>query len=167
MLKFLILNGPNLNLLGRREPAVYGAATLPMIMRAARAHAARAGVSVDHRQYNDEGDLVTAIGWAGKRYDGIVMNPGAFTHTSVAVRDAIQGCGAPVVEIHLSNIHAREAFRHVSITAPACVGQIMGFGAAGYNLAIDALAGHLIAKNGGRDMPGRPGPVIKVGAKRR
>lgn len=148
MLRFLILNGPNLNRLGRREPTVYGTATLAKIMRGARAHASRMGIRVDHRQYNGEGNLVTAIGRAGKRYDGIVLNPGAFTHTSVAVRDAIQGCGVPVVEIHLSNIHAREAFRHISLTAPACVGQIMGFGAAGYSLAIDALAGHLAAKGG-------------------
>lgn len=146
MLKFLILNGPNLHRLGMREPSVYGTATLAAIMRDARTHALRKGIGIEHRQYNGEGELVTAIGKAGQKYQGIVLNPGAFTHTSVAIRDAIQGCGVPVVEIHLSNIHAREGFRHVSLTAPACVGQIMGFGAVGYCHAIDALAGYIAAR---------------------
>lgn len=142
-MKIRIINGPNLNLLGTREPGVYGSQTLEAIMKAAQEHGRAAGIEVDWVQYNDEGAIVTAIGNSRGVVDGLVINPAAYTHTSVAIRDALQAVALPSVEVHLSNIHAREGFRQTSLTAGACLGQISGFGAASYVLGIDALVGYL------------------------
>jgi len=138
-MEILILNGPNLKLLGTREPSIYGTQTLDQIMAAAIDHGAGRGARVTAFQSDVEGELVGAIGAARGRYDGLVINPAAYTHTSVALRDALAGCGLPVVEVHLSNTHKREGFRHNSFTAPVCVAQIMGFGGFGYVLAIDGI----------------------------
>ena len=139
----LVLNGPNLNLLGTRQPEVYGSQTLEMVEDACRAHGAATGLSVTCLQSNHEGALIDAIHGARGNQDGIVLNAGAFTHTSVALMDAIASVNLPVVEVHLSNIHARESFRHRSLIAPVALGQICGFGAQGYILALDALGAHL------------------------
>ncbi len=143
MTSVLVLNGPNLNLLGLREPEIYGADTLADVEAACVAHAKANGFSVTCAQSNHEGALVDAIHAARGIHEGIVLNAGAYTHTSIALRDAIAGTQIPTVELHLSNIHAREPFRHHSMIAPVAVGMICGFGAAGYTLALDALIGHL------------------------
>lgn len=143
MTSILVLNGPNLNLLGLREPDVYGHTTLPEIEDAAMKHGAAHGVEVTCQQSNHEGALVDAIHASVGKHSGVILNAGAYTHTSIALRDAIAGTGLPVVELHLSNIHARESFRHTSMIAPVAIGMICGFGAAGYTLAIDALLRHL------------------------
>ena len=142
-MKILVVNGPNLKLLGTREPAIYGRETLDGILRRLTHYAAGKGICVEAVQSDDEGALVAAVGAARGAYDGIVINPAAYTHTSVALRDALAACGVPAVEVHLSNTHKREAFRHESLTAPVCVGQVMGFGGAGYALALDGLVQHL------------------------
>lgn len=136
--RVLVIHGPNLNLLGTRDPAIYGTTTLAEIDAALAHRAAARGADVTCVQSNLEGALVDAIQRARGAYDAIVINPGGYTHTSVAIRDAIEAVGVPTVEVHLSNIHAREAFRQVSITAPRCVGQICGFGARSYGLGLDA-----------------------------
>ncbi|GGA53825.1 3-dehydroquinate dehydratase 1 [Nitratireductor aestuarii] len=138
-----ILNGPNLNLLGQREPGIYGTDTLETIEQKCRDRASALGIEIQFRQTNIEGVLVDWIHEAGAAKAGIVINPGAYGHTSIAMHDAIKGVGAPVVEVHLSNIHAREPFRHKSMIAPAAVGMICGFGPHGYELAIEALAARL------------------------
>ncbi len=138
-MRILVINGPNLHLLGQREPDVYGSVTLADIEKAVAERAAELDVELDTFQSNEEGVLVTKIGDSAGAYDGLIINPAAYTHTSVAVRDAIKACGLPCVEVHLSNTHAREEFRHTSLTAAVCVGQVMGFGGKGYILALDGL----------------------------
>ncbi|PWK62532.1 type II 3-dehydroquinate dehydratase [Roseicyclus mahoneyensis] len=142
-MNILVLNGPNLNLLGTREPSIYGHTTLPDIEAACIAHGKTLGLAVSCAQSNHEGALVDHLHAARGMMAGVVLNAGAYTHTSVALRDAITACALPVVELHLSNTHAREAFRHVSLIAPVCIGVIQGFGARGYPLALSALHGHL------------------------
>jgi 3-dehydroquinate dehydratase II len=137
-MKFFFLNGPNLNLLGTREPEVYGRTTLSDIETQVRNRAAELKVEVDFRQTNLEGDLVNWIQQAKGKFQAIVINAAAYTHTSVALRDAISAVGVPTIEIHLSNIHAREEFRHKSLIAPVCIGQICGFGAKSYILGLEA-----------------------------
>ena len=134
-----ILNGPNLNLLGKREPGLYGTGTLADIEKACIARGKELGLKVDFRQSNVEGVLVDWIQEAGEKAKGIVINPGAYTHTSVAIHDAIRGTGLPVIEVHLSNIFARERFRHHSYVSPVAKGVICGLGPLGYTLALEAL----------------------------
>jgi 3-dehydroquinate dehydratase II len=138
-----VLNGPNLNLLGRREPAIYGSLALADIERLVRARADEAGVDLAFRQSNHEGELVTWVQEAGEAGAGVVINAGAYTHTSVALRDAISGASVTAVEIHLSNVHARESFRHRSLIAPVCIGVVAGFGPRSYLLGLDAVAGSM------------------------
>ena len=145
MKTILILNGPNLNLLGTREPAVYGASTLADVETMCLEAGARLGFAIDCRQSNHEGVLLDAIHEAGRAYAagthaGVILNAGAYTHTSVALHDAIKGAAVPVIELHISNVHAREAFRHHSWISPAAAGIIVGFGVDGYVLAIEAIA---------------------------
>jgi 3-dehydroquinate dehydratase-2 len=138
-LNILILHGPNLNLLGTREPEVYGDLTLAAINTRLQDYAAQHGVTLRILQSNHEGALIDALhearAWAG----GVIINPGGYTHTSVALRDAITATGLPTIEVHLSNITAREPFRHISLITPVCVGQISGLGWIGYQLALEAL----------------------------
>lgn len=141
----LVLNGPNLNLLGTREPQVYGSATLADVEALCRRRCTAHGLALDFRQSNHEGALIDAIHEAGRAHAagslaGVVFNAGAYTHTSVALHDAIKGTGVPVIEVHLSNVHAREPFRHHSYLSPVAAGIIVGLGPEGYGLAIDALA---------------------------
>ena len=134
-----VLNGPNLNLLGLREPAIYGAATLKDVEARCHAHAASLKLAVDFRQSNIEGELVTWIHEARERASGVAINAGAYTHTSVALHDALKAADLPSVEVHLSNVYKREAFRHHSFIAPAVNGVICGFGVESYVLALSAL----------------------------
>ncbi|MBC6438053.1 MAG: type II 3-dehydroquinate dehydratase [Rhodobacteraceae bacterium] len=142
-MQLLVLNGPNLNMLGQREPDIYGTASLDGIRAACAPVAERLGVALDWAQSNHEGALVDHIQAAPDRYNGVILNAGAYTHSSIALRDAIGATALPVLELHLSNTAAREAFRHASMIAPVCLGVIAGFGARGYELAIRAMAGHL------------------------
>lgn len=139
MITLQVIHGPNLNLLGTRETDVYGAQTLSEIDRAIRDWAKDKGIEVKIIQSNHEGAIIDAIHEAADRADGILINPAAYTHTSVAIRDAIAAVGIPAVEVHLSNIYAREAFRHNSLIAPVAVGQVSGFGGHSYILGLEAL----------------------------
>jgi len=141
--QILVLNGPNLQLLGTRKPDIYGCRSLADVEDRLRALASELGVAVDCRQSNHEGDLVDWIGSTQGRFSGIIINPGAYTHTSVAIRDAIEAVGLPAVEIHISNVHAREEFRHRSLIAPVCLGQISGMGTHGYELALRGVVAYL------------------------
>jgi len=141
--RIVVIHGPNLNLLGTREPEIYGTTTLAEIDDALQAQAAAAGVELETMQSNSEGEIVTRIQEARGRCDGILMNPGAYAHTSVAIRDAIDAVALPLVEVHLTNVHRREEFRHKLVIAGASVGQVLGFGPASYTLGLDALLGHL------------------------
>ncbi|MFY8031572.1 MAG: type II 3-dehydroquinate dehydratase [Devosia sp.] len=138
--RVLVLNGPNLNMLGIREPQTYGSQTLADIEKACIADGKAVGLTVECRQSNIEGELVTWIQQAIGKFDALVLNPGAYSHTSIAIHDAIRAVGLPVIEVHLSNIHAREAFRHHSYVSPVALGVICGLGASGYKLALHALA---------------------------
>jgi len=137
-MKILFLNGPNLNLLGQREPEIYGRTTLSDIEAKVRERGQKLGAETEFRQSNLEGELVSWIQQAKGKFDVIVLNAAAYTHTSIALRDAIAAAGVPTIEIHLSNVHAREEFRHKSLIAPVCRGQIVGFGANSYVLAVEA-----------------------------
>ena len=145
-MKILFLNGPNLNLLGQREPEVYGRTTLKDIEAKVRARATELKAEIDFKQTNLEGELVGWIQQAKGNCDVIVLNAAAYTHTSIALRDAISAIGIPTIEIHLSNVHAREEFRHKSLIAPVCRGQISGFGANSYILALDAAVSVNVSK---------------------
>lgn len=136
-MKILILNGPNLNLLGTREPEIYGNLTLKEIEEKVSCFASNLNIDIEFYQSNIEGELINKI--QEKKFDAIVINPAGYSHTSVAIRDAISAVNIPTVEVHISNIHAREEFRHTSLIAPVCTGQICGFGAEVYTLAIQAL----------------------------
>ncbi|HEY3377096.1 MAG TPA: type II 3-dehydroquinate dehydratase [Armatimonadota bacterium] len=140
MRKIVVIHGPNLNLLGRREPEVYGTVTLAEIDRRLTALAGELGVEVRTHQFNSEGDIVTAIQNAAEWADVLLINAGAYTHTSLAIADAIQGVQLPTIEVHLSNVFAREEFRHHSFLSRVCVGQICGFGAESYLLALRAAS---------------------------
>ena len=143
MLRLLVLHGPNLNLLGTREPDVSGHLSLAEIDKSISRHAATLGIAVQSKQTNVEGELVTWIQNARGHFDGIVINPAGYTHTSIAIRDAIAAVALPTVEVHLSNIYQREEFRHHSFIAAVALGQISGFGPTGYLLAMEGLLAHL------------------------
>jgi len=144
----LVLHGPNLNLLGRREPETYGQSTLADVDQRLAVLAGQLGVRLSSFQNNSEGALIDRIHTAADDVDGIVFNPGGYTHTSVALRDALAGVALPFVEVHLSNVHAREEFRHRSLLAPVAVGQVAGFGVASYTLGLRALVQWLRDRSG-------------------
>ena len=143
MIRILVIHGPNLNLLGTRQPEIYGRTTLDEIDATLRARAVAAGATLDAVQSNLEGDIVTRIQEARNDYDALIINAAAYTHTSIAIRDALQAVELPAVEVHLSNIHAREEFRRMSMIAPVCIGQISGFGVQSYYLGLDAALAHV------------------------
>lgn len=142
-IRILVLHGPNLNLLGTRNPSVYGRTTLAEIDAELLRRARAAGVHLESVQSNFEGELVTRIHEAGASCDALIINAAAYTHTSIAIRDALEAVELPVIEVHLSNIHAREPFRATSLIAPVCIGQISGFGAQSYYLGLDAALAHV------------------------
>lgn len=142
-MKILIINGPNINLLGTREPEIYGSLTLNKINEQLFEYAASMGIEIETFQSNIEGEIVDKIQWAKDFCDGIVINPAAYTHTSVAIRDAISAVKLPAVEVHISNIHSREEFRKHSYIAPVCIGQIAGFGIDSYKLGLEAVVNYI------------------------
>lgn len=146
MKRILVIHGPNLNLLGKREPEVYGKMSLSQINRELERQAKRLKAAVEIFQFSHEGDIVEMLGKAEQRFSACVINPAGYTHTSVAIRDAVAACGIPVVEVHLSNIYRREEFRQKSLVAPAAAGQISGFGALSYLLGLEAAVS--LAKDG-------------------
>ncbi len=152
--RILVLNGPNLQLLGSRETGIYGQMSLADIAARMQERADDLGVELSFHQSNHEGELVTVIGSAPGQWDGIVFNPAAYTHTSIALRDALAAVDVPCVEVHLSNTHARESFRHLSLTAAACIGQITGFGDISYLLGLEGLVA-LLRRNDGSRVPTR------------
>lgn len=143
--RVLLLNGPNLNLLGTREPDVYGVTSLDDVEKALRGLGKDLGATIDCRQSNQEGQLIDWLHEARESFDGVVLNPGGLTHTSVSLRDAIAATGLPVVEVHISNTAARESFRHQSVTAAVCIGSVIGFGKDSYTLGLHALIDYLNA----------------------
>ncbi len=143
MIPILVIHGPNLNLLGTRDPSVYGTTRLDDINQELMRRGKERGAIVSSMQSNIEGEIVDAIQGAAARYQALLINPGGYSHTSVAIRDALDACGLPAVECHLSNIHAREEFRHTSLTAAMCIGLISGFGAESYYLGLDAALAHV------------------------
>ena len=148
-LRIRLINGPNLGRLGLREPERYGRETLDTIVARLNIQAATLGCELSHFQSDIEGELVRYLNTSGDQADGLILNPAAYTHTSVALRDAVLCSGLPCVEVHLTNVYQRETFRHVSLTAPVCIGQITGFGALGYALALQALVEHLKVQGSG------------------
>lgn len=138
-MKIQIINGPNINLLGKREPSIYGSVTFEAYLAGLRQR--YADIEIDYFQSNIEGELIDCIQQAGFEVDGIILNAGAYTHTSIALQDAIRAVPAPVIEVHISNVHSRESYRHVSMIASACKGVICGFGLNSYRLALEALLG--------------------------
>lgn len=147
-MKIMVINGPNINLLGVREPEIYGAKTYSDLEKYIEDYAEEHGIETVVVQSNGEGEIIDFIHHALGNYDGIVINPGAYTHYSYAIHDALSSVALPAVEVHLSNIHKREEFRHKSVTAPACIGQICGLGFRGYALAIEYLKDEVGEKNG-------------------
>ena len=158
MERILLLHGPNLNMLGKREPEVYGRQTLDDVVAAARAVAEELGVEIESFQSNEEGELVTRVQRAAGTFDAVVFNPGAYTHTSIALRDAVLAAGVPVVEVHLSNVHKRERFRHRSFLAGVVEGQVIGFGVDSYVLGVRAAVSVLRSK---KPVPPRARPARK------
>lgn len=138
-MKVLVIHGPNLNMLGIREPEIYGKITLDELNEKIRRHAEKIGLDIDIIQSNSEGTIIDAIQQSYIEYDAVVLNAGAYTHYSLAIRDAIASIDIPCIEVHLSNIHAREDFRNTSVLAPICIGQICGFGSVSYIMALDAI----------------------------
>ena len=142
-MKLLVINGPNLNMLGIREPEKYGKSTLSDIEKELYAYSFELGIDIETFQSNSEGEIIDKIQQALGKFDGMLINAGGYTHTSVAIRDAISSVNLPCVEVHMTNIHAREEFRHLSLIAPVCVGQISGFGQNSYKLGLKALCDYL------------------------
>jgi 3-dehydroquinate dehydratase-2 len=150
MLTLALINGPNLNLLGVRDPSMYGATTLSSITEQLTITATASGVALEHYQSNSEGALIDIIQEGRSRWAGLIINPGGYSHTSIALRDALEMLTVPIIEVHLSNIHAREPFRHRSYVSPLARGVIVGLGARGYRLALDALLG-ILEEQGSRE----------------
>lgn len=146
-MRVLVINGPNLNLLGQREPSVYGNTGLDVLVKALKKYGEELGILVDHVQTNSEGELIDKLHGAIGQYEGIILNPGAYTHYSYAIRDAVASIDVPVLEVHISNIYAREEFRSRSVIAPVCVGQVSGLGIYGYQLALDYFRRYYNEKN--------------------
>ncbi|MBI4341796.1 MAG: type II 3-dehydroquinate dehydratase [Candidatus Omnitrophica bacterium] len=165
-MKILVIHGPNLQLLGSRQPSVYGTADLESINRGLRTLATARGAIVMTVQSNHEGEIVELIGKAKGRYDGLLINPAAYTHTSIAIRDAVEAAGLPVVEVHLSNIYSREPFRHQSLIVPVCRGQVCGFGPASYHLGLEALLSLLGRPDAPAAAPRRTVPNVRAARRR-